>query len=75
VPYVVAHCQTVSAGGRSLNAVTIDAPDGTTYAANGTAKDHTDYPALSPIWANNPDVEGLKIDITPIIKAGLALCP
>ena len=73
-PYVVAHCDKISAGGMHLQVVTIDAPDGMTYAANGTAKDHTDYPALDPIWADDPDVDGLKINISPIIDAGIALC-
>lgn len=74
VPYVVAHCDNVTAGGMKLQAVTVDAPNGKTYAANGTAKSHTSYPALDPIWADDPDVDGLKIDISPIIDAGLALC-
>ncbi|WP_235825351.1 DUF2511 domain-containing protein [Agromyces badenianii] len=74
VPYVVAHCGNITAGNMNLQVVTIDAPDGTTYAANGTAKDHTEYPSLDPIWADNPDVDGLKIDISPIIDAGLVLC-
>ena len=74
VPYVVAHCEGITAGGRNLQVLTIDAPDGTTYAANGTAKDHSNYPSLDPVWADNPDVDGLKIDISPIIDAGLMLC-
>ena len=74
VPYVVAHCETIAAGGRNLQVLTIDTPDGSTYAANGTAKDHTNYPSLDPVWADNPDVDGLKIDISPIIDAGLMLC-
>lgn len=74
VPYVVAHCENITAGDMNLQVVTIDAPDGTTYAANGTAKDHTVYPSLDPVWADNPDVDGLKIDISPIIDAGLVLC-
>lgn len=74
VPYVVAHCEDITAGGRNLQVLTIDTPDGMTYAANGTAKDHTDYPSLDPVWADNPDVDGLKIDISPIIDAGLMLC-
>lgn len=74
VPYVVAHCKNLPVGGATLHSVTIDTPDGTTYAANGTAKDHANYPSLEPIWANDPDVTGLKLDITPIVDAGLALC-
>lgn len=74
VPYVVAHCENITAGDMNLQVVTIDTPDGATYAANGTAKDHTDYPSLDPIWADNPEVDDLKIDISPIIDAGLVLC-
>jgi len=53
---------------------TLDAPDGKTYAANGTAKDHGNYLDIDPIWAPNPDVSGLKIDISPVTDAALALC-
>ncbi|WP_261784177.1 YebY family protein [Curtobacterium sp. TC1] len=74
VPYVVAHCDNIVAGGRALEVLTVDAPDGATYAANGTAKDRTTAPAIDPIWAADPDVSGLKIDISPVIDAGLELC-
>jgi hypothetical protein len=53
---------------------TIDAADGKTYAANGTAKNHGNYLDIDPIWAPHPDVPGLKIDISPVIDAALALC-
>lgn len=74
VPYVVAHCQGITVAGRPLQVITLDAPDGKTYAANGTAKDHGNYLDIDPIWAPNPDVSGLKIDISPVIDATLALC-
>lgn len=74
VPYVVAHCKDITAGGENLHVVTITAPDGTIYSANGTAKSHTEYPILTPIWAEDPNVKGLKIDISPVIDAGLKLC-
>lgn len=74
VPYVVVHCKNITAGGMSLQVVTLDGPDGSTYAVNGTAKDHTDYPSAEAIWADDPDVDGLKINIGPIIDSGLALC-
>lgn len=48
--------------------------DGIVYAANGTAKDHGNYPGIDPIWAPNPDVEGLKIDLSPVTEAALDLC-
>ena len=74
VPYAVVHCDKISTGGRNLQVATVDAPDGKTYAANGTAKDHGDFADIDPIWAPDPDVAGLKISISPVIDAALALC-
>ncbi|MBE4720134.1 DUF2511 domain-containing protein [Pseudarthrobacter sp. AB1] len=74
VPYVEAHCQAITVDGRRLKAVFLDAPGGKTYALNGTAKDHSSHPDIDPIWAPHPDVAGLKIDISPVIDAALALC-
>jgi hypothetical protein len=74
VPYVTAHCQAITVDGRHLKAVFLDAPWGKTYALNGTAKDHSSHPDIDPIWAPHPDVPGLKIDISPVIDAALALC-
>lgn len=74
VPYAVAHCDEISVAGRTLQVATLDGPDGKTYAANGTAKDHGDYLDIDPIWAPNLDVSGLEIDITPVIDAALELC-
>ncbi|KGJ80407.1 hypothetical protein GY21_02855 [Cryobacterium roopkundense] len=73
-PYVVVRCEEKTVDGRSLQLVTLDTPDGTEYAVNGTARDHTDLPDISPMWAADPDVDGLKIDISPVIDAGLGLC-
>jgi hypothetical protein len=74
VPYVVAHCEDITIAGRHLKVATVDAPDGKIYAANGTAKDHGNYLDIDPIWAPNPDVSGLKIDMSPVLDAALALC-
>ncbi|WP_395405757.1 DUF2511 domain-containing protein (plasmid) [Arthrobacter sp. UC242_113] len=74
VPYVVAHCEGITVAGRNLQVATVDAPDGKTYAANGTAKDHGNYLDIDPIWAPKPDVSGLKIDMSPVLDAALALC-
>lgn len=74
VPYAVVNCEEISVAGRTLQVATLDDPDGKTYAANGTAKDHGDYLDIDPIWAPNPDVSGLKTDITPVIDAALARC-
>lgn len=55
--------------------VIVRAPDGTDYAVNGTAQtQHPDLPKIDPIWAPDPDMQGLKIDIGPIIDKGLDLC-
>jgi hypothetical protein len=74
VPYVTARCQGITVAGRPLKAVSLDAPGGKSYAANGTAKDHSSLPDIDPIWAPNPHVAGLKMDISPVIDAALALC-
>lgn len=74
VPYVTAHCQAITVDGRRLKAVFVDAPGGKTYALNGTAKDHSSHPDIDPIWAPHPEVAGLKIDVSPVIEAALALC-
>lgn len=53
-------------------AVTFRAPDGTTYAVNGTAR--TKYPGLEPIWKPHPEVSGARMDIGPLLDKGLTLC-
>lgn len=67
-------CKNLTAGGEALHVVTVTAPDGMVYSANGTAKSHTDHPLLTLIWADNPGVDGLKMDISPVTDAGLKLC-
>jgi hypothetical protein len=74
VPYAVVHCKNITAGGMALNIVTLDAPDGARYAVNGTAQAQTSYPEIDPIWAPNPTIDGAKVDISPVIDAGLKLC-
>lgn len=74
VPYAIVDCEGVEAGGMALEAVSVETSDGDVYAGNGTAKDHRGLPDVDPIWADNPNVEGLKIDFSPITEAGLALC-
>jgi hypothetical protein len=73
VPYAVAHCEDITLAARHLQVATLDAPDGKTYAANGTANDHGNYLDIDPIWAPHPDVSNLKIDISPVTDAALAL--
>lgn len=74
VDYAVLACEPITAGGMALQVATLAAPDGTVYALNGTAKDHTEAADIEPIWADNPDVEGLKVDISPLIDKALTLC-
>ncbi|MDO9485388.1 MAG: DUF2511 domain-containing protein [Actinomycetota bacterium] len=54
--------------------VTFEAPDGARYAVNGTALQNSGLPKINPIWADNPAISGSKIDISPIIDTGLAIC-
>lgn len=74
VPYAIVDCENITAGGRQLQVASVEAPDGTVYTGNGTAKDHTDLPDIDPIWAQDPDVAGLKISIEPVLEAALELC-
>ncbi|MBW8027570.1 hypothetical protein EOG37_12890 [Clavibacter michiganensis subsp. michiganensis] len=74
VPYVIVRCTERTLGGQLLQLVTLTAPDDAEFAVNGTARDHTDLPDIEPIWAPDPDVEVLRIVISPVIDAGLARC-
>lgn len=74
VPYVVVNCEEISVAGRLMQVATVNDPDGKTYSANGTAKDHGDYLDIDPIWAPNPNVSGIKIDLSPITDAALERC-
>ncbi len=49
--------------------------DTVTYAVNGLAQQSGRYADLRAIWADHPSRPGLKKNIQPIIKHGLALCP
>lgn len=74
VDYGVVTCENKTAGGQALKIATFAAPDGKVFALNGTAKSHTDAADIEPIWAPDPDVAGLKIDIGPLIQHTLTLC-
>jgi|CXWL01.1.fsa_nt_gi hypothetical protein len=52
--------------------VTATTPDGREYALNGTAR--RDYPDVRPLWLDDPQVHGLKINIGDAIQRGLDLC-
>jgi hypothetical protein len=44
------------------------------YALNGTAKSANLWPPFDPIWLDDPQVPGLKVNIGPMIERGRALC-
>jgi hypothetical protein len=53
-------------------AVTFEA-GGTTFAVNGIAAGQ-DFADIEPIWRDDPESPGLKINIGPVIDRGLDLC-
>ncbi|WP_394334220.1 DUF2511 domain-containing protein [Mycobacteroides abscessus] len=65
---------TVSEGTLECNnmAVTFRTQDGATYAVNGTAR--SKHPGLEPIWKPSPEVPGARVNIGPLLNAGLKLC-
>ena len=48
-------------------------PDGNDYGVNGAAVS-AGHPEIDPIWADNPDIDGAKVVITPLVNDGLDLC-
>lgn len=46
--------------------------DGNTYGVNGSAQDK--YQGIDSIWTDRTDIEGLKVDIGPLIERGQDLC-
>lgn len=54
-------------------AVTFEAQD-TVYAVNGLAEGLDAGIEIEPIWADDPELAGLKKNIGSLIDAGLALC-
>lgn len=51
--------------------IVIRATDGRDFGVNGMA---AKYPDIAPVWADDPAIPGLKMDIGPLIDAGLKLC-
>lgn len=73
VDFGAVDCRTTVIDGVTLQSVTFRVPN-MQYALNGTAKTHSPFPDIDPIWADDPDVAGLKIGIGPLIERGLARC-
>ncbi|MEU1293046.1 DUF2511 domain-containing protein [Streptomyces sp. NPDC005840] len=53
--------------------VTFTPEGGREYAVNGTAK-AAGYPAMTPVWAEDPQVAALRADVTEVLVLGFALC-
>lgn len=66
-------CRNITIDGQELQSVTLRVPH-MQYAVNGTAKTHSPFPDIDEIWADNPDVAGLKINMGPFTERGLARC-
>ncbi|MFS8104661.1 YebY family protein [Lentzea alba] len=66
---------TVDAGiVRCQNGAVTFTANGFNYDVNGTAMTKNRGKKIDEIWADNPKVPGLKINISPIIDLGLKLC-
>lgn len=74
VPYGVVKCQNREIGGLELQVITFTDSTKKAWAVNGTARTHTDYPDIDPIWADDPELEGAKVNISPVIDAGMEIC-
>lgn len=74
IDYGVVRCENIVVAGRTLQIASIEDPSGREYAMNGTARSHTSLGDVEQIWRENPDVEGLKINIQPVIDRALVLC-
>lgn len=46
----------------------------TTYAVNGTARDAAGLPPIDLVWRDDPHIPGAKVNIAPVLNAGLAMC-
>lgn len=64
------------AGGQP--AVYLTTRNGDMWPLNGVAKAHHSSfgakPDITPIWRDNPDLPGTKVNIGPLVQKGLRLC-
>lgn len=49
-------------------------PQGATYALNGLSNGDGRWLDIEPIWAPDPEVDGLKVGIGDLIEEALKLC-
>lgn len=61
-------------GSGGIGEVVFTAEDGTRYSVNGLAKQTGKYEDIMSIWAEDPNLAGLKINMSPLLERGLALC-
>lgn len=62
-------------GKDGYGAVYARGPEGRVYAVNGTARNWSpEMSDIRPIWRKDPDIPGARINIGPIIDAGLETC-
>ena len=47
---------------------------GTTYALTGYGATNLGFPEIDPIWRDNPNIEGVKISLTPITDRARDRC-
>lgn len=73
VDYGALSCRSAVIGGQDIQSVTFRVPN-MQYAVNGAAQTHSPFPPIDDIWADDPEVKGLKIPLKPLIEHGLALC-
>lgn|GEM_PF-5759057 len=59
--------------GTNVQVLTFIDPDGKEWALNGIAKS-SGYPAIDPIWRDDPDLDGAKINISPLVDRAEAAC-
>lgn len=54
-------------------AIFVDENDGKAWGLNGPA--FSRYPAIDPLWSEDPNVPGAKRNISDLLKEALRLCP
>jgi len=67
---VTIHC----AGSNELTITTDDSDYPGEYALNGLARQTGQYDDIMDIWADDPDMAGLKINIEPVTDFALSAC-
>jgi hypothetical protein len=55
------------------HAIVFTDPDGNEWAVNGQAIS-AGYAEIDPIWADNPDIDGAKLNLSALNPFGLTIC-